>query len=212
MVDLGSGEAWRRLLYIPAVSASQGFVPIIWGEAVYTNGTTGLPIGTVNFGADGITISPDGKTLWFSTTGGRELYSVPTERLLDRSPYAELLAESAVRFHGQKGLSDGLETDSNGLVYAGSIEDNSIVTFDPKIGIVSQYSRDSRYSWTDTMSVGKDGYLYFTENQLWLGAAYHNGTDRRVKPYVLFRTPLVGNGTKIVQEAPSGNGNYSIKT
>jgi sugar lactone lactonase YvrE len=211
VVDLGSGKAWRRLVNIPAVSPTQGFVPTVWGEPVYTNGTTGMPISNVNFGADGIAISSDGKTLWFSTTGGRQLYSVPTARLLDQSPYAELLAEGSVQYHGEKGLSDGLESDSNGLVYAGDIEANSIVTFDPKTGVVSQYTRDPRYSWTDTMSVGNDGYLYFTENQLWRSPGYQGGVDRRVKPYVLFRTPLVGNGTKIVQSAPSGAGNYSMR-
>ena len=190
---------------LPSVSATQGFVPSIWGELVYTNGTNGMPIGNVNFGADGIAISPDGATLWYSTTGGRELYSVPTEVLRDQSPYAELRSQASVRYHTQKGLTDGMETDSNGLVYAGNIEDNAIVIFDPKTEVVSTFSRDPRYSWTDTFSVGNDGYLYFTENQLWRGAAYQGGVDRRVKPYVLMRCKLPGNGTKITQAAPTGN-------
>ncbi len=36
VVDLGAGTAWRYLKNIPAVSATQGFVPMIWGKSVYT--------------------------------------------------------------------------------------------------------------------------------------------------------------------------------
>jgi sugar lactone lactonase YvrE len=212
VVDLGTGEAWRRLMNLPSVSPTQGFVFSIWGEVVYSNGTTGMPISNVDFGADGIALSPDGKTLWYSTTGGRELYSVPTEYLRDRSPYAELRSQANVRYHTQKGLTDGMETDSNGLVYAGNMEDNAIIIFDPATEVVSTFSRDPRYSWTDTFAVANDGYIYFTENQLWLGAAYWGGVDRRKKPYVLFRCKLPGNGTKITQPAPGGGNSSSYMT
>jgi sugar lactone lactonase YvrE len=201
VVDLGAKTAWRHLQNIPAVSATQGFVPKIWGESVYTNGSNGL-LGNVNFGADGIALSADGQTLFFSTTGGRELYSVPTSNLRDNGSFSELKANGAVQYLGQKGYSDGLETDSNNNIYCGDMEDNSIAIYKPETGVVSVFVRDPRFSWTDTMSVATDGYLYFTENQLWLGAAFHGGVDRRQKPYVLFRVKLPGNGTKVVQKAP----------
>ena len=197
IVDLGSGEAWRHLINVPSVSPTVGFVPTIWGQQVYSNGTNGMPINTLAFGADGLSLSADKSTLFYSTTGGRELYSVPTSILLRQDPYSELIAQASVMNHGQKGLSDGLESDTNNNIYVGNMEDNSIAIFHPDTGIVSTFVRDPRFSWTDTMSVGADGYLYFTENQLWLGAAYHGGIDERVKPYVLFRAKLPGNGTKI---------------
>ena len=190
----------------PYVRATPGFVPTIWGQPVYSNGTTGMPIMNVNFGADGIALSLDGSTLYFSTTGGRELYSIATPLLRDNGPYSELMAQAAVHNHGQKGLSDGLETDSNGLIYVGNIEDNSIATFDPSTGTISTFVRDPRFSWTDTMSVAADGYIYFTENQLWRGPAYNGGMERRVKPYVLFRAKLPNGATKVQQSVPGGNG------
>lgn len=159
-------------------------------------------MGNVNFGADGIALSADGSTLYFKTTGGREMYSVPTARLRDQSPYAEILARGAVGFLGETGLTDGMETDSNDMIYGGNIEDNSIFQYNPSTGVISTFVRDPRFSWTDTMSVGNDGYLYFTENQLWLSSAYQGGVDKRVKPYVLFRTKLPNGGTKIIQNAP----------
>lgn len=204
VVDLGTGEAWRRLVNIPATQPTEGFVPTIWGEPVYTNGTTGMPIGNINFGADGITLSADLATLYFSTTGGRELHSVPTERLRDRSPYAEVLARGATNYLGQTGLKDGMETDTNNRIYAGNIEDNSISSYNPETGILETFVRDPRFSWTDTLSVA-NGYLYFTENQLWRSPAYNGGVDRRQKPYVLFRVQLPNGGTKLTQSAPGSN-------
>jgi sugar lactone lactonase YvrE len=95
-----------------------------------------------------------------------------------------------------------METDSNNNIYFGSMESNAIGIYAPNTGIFSTFVRDPRFSWTDTFSTGADGYLYFTENQLWRGPSYNQGVDKRVKPYVLFRVKLPNNGTKITQKAP----------
>jgi len=202
IVDLGTKEAWRHLIDAPSVSATTGFVPTIWGETVYSNATNGNFIGNVNFGADGIAISPDGETLYFSPTGGRAFYSVPTVNLRDRSPTSEIRANPAVNHINNRGLSDGMESDSNGYVYAGIIENNAIGIYFPQNGTQEIFARDPRFSWTDTFSVGADGFLYFTENQLWRLPAYWDGVERRVKPWVLFRVPLPDGGIKIMQPAP----------
>ncbi len=201
IVDLGTGKAWRHLKAIPPTEPSQGFVPTVWGQPVYTNGSNGTPIGNVNFGIDGVAISADGATFYFSTTGGRKLYSVPTARLRDNGPYSEILARASVQDLGEKGFSDGLESDTNNNIYCGDMEANQINIYHPDTGIVTQFTRDPRFSWTDTMSVATDGYIYFTENQLWRLPLFQ-GVDLRVKPYVLFRAKLPGNGTKITQPAP----------
>ena len=95
-----------------------------------------------------------------------------------------------------------MESDSNNNIYFGSMEANAIGIFTPATGQFSTFVRDPRFSWTDTFATGFDGYLYFTENQLWRGAAFNQGVDRRVKPYVLFRVKLPDGGTKVVQAAP----------
>ncbi len=56
---------------------------------------------------------------------------------------------------------------------------------------------DPRIGWTDSMAVATDGYLYFTENQLWRTPSHFPGTERRVRPFALFRAKLPGNGTKV---------------
>lgn len=93
---------------------------------------------------------------------------------------------------GQKDVGDGLESDSNGIVYAGSVETDSIVYYNPETGLVSIFARNPKIEWTDTFPVAGN-YLYFTENQLWRGAGQQGGVDKRVKPYAV---PLPNNATK----------------
>lgn len=195
IVDLGTGDSWRHLDGIPQVQAEFGFLVVIWGEPVYS--LSGKEITTRTFGADGIALSADGETLYWSVIGGRYLYSVPTARLRDRSVTSEIMAQASVANHLQKGVSDGLETDSNGLIYAPNLEDNSIEVFDPANGTISVFTRDPRLGWIDTLSVATDGYVYFTVNQIWRNPLFYPGTDRRVKPFVLFRAKMPGNATKV---------------
>lgn len=89
----------------------------------------GMPMGNLNFGVDGIALSADAHTLFFSTTGGRELYSVPTANLRDDGATSEQKANGAVTYLGSLGLSDAMETDSNNNIYRGDMEDNSIGIF-----------------------------------------------------------------------------------
>lgn len=48
------------------------------------------------------------------------------------------------------------------------------------------------------MSLADDGWLYVTANQLHRGPGYHNGTDLRRKPYVLFRTRVGRRPVRLV--------------
>ena len=180
--------------------AERQSVPFIWGEAVYSITSFGLPITRIIYGADGadgITLSADGEMLYWTAVGSRYLYSVPTALLRDNSPTAELLAQASIVSHAVIGISDGLETDSNGLVYTGNFEQNAINIFDPASGMTRVFVRDPRIGWTDSMFIATDGYVYFTENQLWRTPGHFPGTERRVRPFALFRARLPDNGTKV---------------
>lgn len=149
-VDLGSSESWRHLNNIPEVSAERGFVPFVWGQPLYYIPGPQQPLSTVPLGSDGIALSADGEELFFGPVGGRGLFSVPTARLRDRSVSSELMAQGAVRNLGQRGVSDGFETDSNGFIYMGNMEQNALVVFNPANGTISPWVRDPRISWIDT--------------------------------------------------------------
>ena len=109
-IDLGTSQSWRHLDNTPQVTSEPGFVPIIWGEVAYNFDASAGRLLQSSFGSDGIALSADGDTLYWCPIGSRTLYSVPTERLRDRGPTSELMAQQAVVSHGQKGISDGLET------------------------------------------------------------------------------------------------------
>lgn len=212
IVDLGSGESWRHLNGIAEVRPERGFVGYVWGNPLYYMPGPNQPWTTAPLGSDGIALSADGETLYFGPVGGRGLYSVPTERLRDRSPSSELLAQAAVNNRGNRGVGDGFETDTNGFLYMGNMEQNEIGFYNPKNASMTMFVRDPRISWVDTselsiteersgandwaVSVASDGYLYFTDNQLAFSKAFYPGTDRRQRPFALFRAKLPGNGTR----------------
>ena len=94
--------------------------------------------------------------------------------------------------HGEKGASDGLESDSQNRVYVTNYEQNAIQRRLPN-GIYETLVNDPRVLWPDTLSLAQDGYLYFIANQLHRQPQFHEGKDLREKPYSLFRTRIDAN-------------------
>ncbi|MBB3313444.1 sugar lactone lactonase YvrE [Rhizobium sp. BK196] len=188
VVDLATGKAFRRLTGDPSTSADKDFIGIIDGQKFMNRPKEGKP-SKIQIASDGIAISPDGETLYYSAVSGRHLYSVPTAALLDQS-VSEKQLSSKVKDLGLKGASDGLETDDKGRVYGGDYEHKSIRVLDK--GKWSTLIQSPQIEWPDTLSIAADGYLYFTANQLDKQAGFHQGVDKRKKPYKLFRIKIDG--------------------
>jgi len=109
-------------------------------------------------------------------------------------------------------VSDRFETDKNRYLYMGNMEQNEIGFYNPKNASMTMFIRDPRISWVDTsksnrtegasgatewtVSVASDGYLYFTDNQLAFSNVFYPGTDRRQRPFALFRFKLPSNGAR----------------
>jgi sugar lactone lactonase YvrE len=149
IVDLGTSESWRHLNHADSTKSDNKMVPFVWGEPVY--GSQGpLPFSYFAASTNGTTLSPDGETLYFGPFISRHLYSVPTSNLRDRTPTSEIRAQAAISDLGQKGWSDGFESDTNGLVYLGNAEQNAVVAFNPKNGTVTTLVRDPRINTVDT--------------------------------------------------------------
>jgi sugar lactone lactonase YvrE len=188
VMDVASGKAVRRLHGDKSTSPDPDFVPVVEGkQALITKGPDGSAK-TLTVASDGIALSADGKTLYFCPLSSRHLYSVPTDLLRDPNVSEAQLA-AVVKDLGEKGASDGLEADANGAVYAGDYEHNSIRKRLAD-GSWQTIVHDPRVLWPDTLSVGPDGYLYFTVNQLQRQAGFHNGKDLRDKPYSLLRVKI----------------------
>lgn len=187
VMDLATGKATRRLTGDRSTSPEPGFVPVVEGETLLQRHEDGSTA-PFSVASDGITLSPDGKTLYYSPLSGRHLYAVSTELLRDPGVSEAQLA-AAVKDAGEKGASDGLEADANGAVYAGDYERNSIRKREPN-GEWRTLAHGPQILWPDTLSVGPDGYLYFTVNQLNRQPGFHGGKDLRQKPYALLRVRI----------------------
>lgn len=187
VVDLASGESWRKLNDHPSTKAESqsSFLPMVEGQPFLERPANGAPK-PVTMGADGIALSADGTRLYYCPLVSRQLYSVPTDLLANRASSESDVSKAVVNEGNKGGGADGLECDSENRVYATSYEHNSIVRRDQN-GQYETIAHDPRMLWPDTMSLATDGYLYFTCNQLHRQARYQGGQDRRRKPYTLFR-------------------------
>jgi len=190
VVDLESGESWRRLNNHPSTKAEniQTFLPIVEGVPFLEHQQNGKVKQGASMGADGIAISSDGSRLYYCPLGSRKIYSVSTDVLVDRNiSYQDVVA--TVNDHGDRGgASDGLESDSEGNIYSTNYEHNSIMRLRQSDQLWETLVHDPRLLWPDSLALAMDGYLYVTANQLHRQSRFNReGNDRRQKPYTLFR-------------------------
>jgi sugar lactone lactonase YvrE len=193
VVDLASGQSWRRLNDHLSTRPDLSFVPTVEGEILQLRLSKQPPM-RFAVGSDGIAMSPDGKTLFYCALTTRHLYTVSVDALVDRNK-SDVEVASTVKDLGEKGgASDGLESDAQGRVYLSDYEHNSIRRWTTG-NEIETLVHDPRVLWPDTLSLAADGYLYFTANQIERQGSFHNGQDLRQKPYVLFRLKV--DGTRI---------------
>jgi sugar lactone lactonase YvrE len=193
VIDLASGEAWRKLDGHPSVLPESNFVPNVEGEPALRR-----PPGTreekpIQVASDGIALSPDGRTLYYSPLSGRTVYLVPTDVLNDRNASDPTAGFDAVKKVASKPSgNDGLLCDDQGRIYTTDYEDNCIRRIDPQTGAVEVIAQDERLLWPDTLSLTSDGQLLITASQLNRQPGYHHGRDLRQQPYVIWKLPIDG--------------------
>lgn len=187
VVDLASGESWRKLHDHPSTKAEEPttFLPIVEGRPFMERQPDGKTK-PLKMGADGIAISADGSRLYYCPLASRRLYSVATDALVDRSIDDSAVAATVTDEGDKGGGADGLESDAAGYIYATNYEHQAILRRRSG-GEWETVVHDPHLMWTDTLSVAADGYLYVTANQLHRQSKYQKGKDLRQKPYTLFR-------------------------
>jgi sugar lactone lactonase YvrE len=190
VVDLATGEAWRRLHHHPSTKAvtPPDLRLVVEGREFLERDADGST-SPVTMGSDGIAISADGARLFYCPLISRRWYSVSTDALWDRDLDEDAVAATVVDEGDRGSTSDGLETDDAGRLYSTAVEANAVFRRLPD-GSWETVVHDHRLLWPDTMSVAADGYLYVTANQLHRQAQFRGGQDQRRKPYALFRTPI----------------------
>ena len=173
----------------PSTKAEPGFLPIVESRPLYDRPEPGT-VKPLKMGSDGIAISHDGKRLYYCPLCGRHLFSVSTDALADEKMSPADVAKT-VQDHGEKGASDGLESDAQGRVYCTDYEHNAIQRLKTD-GTVELVATSPHLIWPDTLSLAADGHLYFTANQLDRMKRFHDGKDLRQKPYLLMRIKVDG--------------------
>ncbi|HJT85180.1 MAG TPA: L-dopachrome tautomerase-related protein [Nitrososphaeraceae archaeon] len=192
VVDLASGESWRRLHDHPSTKAEdlKNFLPIVEGRPFLEHQPDGTVKQAAGMGSDGIAISASGSRLYYCPLGSRKLYSVSTDALTDRSLEDQKVIDTIIDEGDRGGASDGLESDNAGYIYSTNYEHNAILRRQFNGIEWETLVHDPRLLWPDTLSVAMDGYLYVTANQLHRQARYQKGKDLRRKPYTLFRVRI----------------------
>lgn len=158
VVDLPGGQARRVLDGHPSTQPEKGVVVKTDGRELRR------PDGRkVEFAADSIALSPDGRHLYWKALTGRTLYRIPTEAL-DNSRLSPRELESRVQRVGESEPTDGLWFDKRGRLYLSAIEDNAVKVRDG--GRDTTLVQDSRLRWPDTFSEGPDGKIYVTSSHI----------------------------------------------
>ncbi|MFL5707305.1 MAG: L-dopachrome tautomerase-related protein [Ktedonobacteraceae bacterium] len=185
VVDLASGQSWRRLHEHPSTKAEKGFLPVVEGQPFMLRPPDGPPQ-PYRSGVDGIAISNDGARLFYSPLMGRRLFSVSSDALVNRAIDDATVATTIVDEGEKGGGGDGMESDAANGVYTTNYEHNAILRRQPD-GLYETLVHDPRLLWPDTLSLATNGYLYFTVNQLHRGPRFQRGKDLRERPFGLFR-------------------------
>jgi sugar lactone lactonase YvrE len=183
VVDLATGQSWRRLNDHPSTRAVPAFLPFVEGRPLMQR-KPGQKPKPLTLGSDGIAISADGETLYYCPLASRRLYSVSVDALSNPKG-SESSVAATVKDLGEKGASDGLETDAKNRVYLTEVEGNAVARRWPD-GRIETVVHDPRLLWPDTLAVA-NGWVYVTANQLHRQKDYNNPKELRVTPYSLYR-------------------------
>ncbi|MGD0675936.1 MAG: L-dopachrome tautomerase-related protein [Polyangiaceae bacterium] len=184
VVDLDSRKSWRRLVNHRSVRPDPGFLAIVEGRPLYRQSPGGAAA-PFACGIDAIEVSPDGKTIYYSPLASRRLYSVSADAL-SNADLPDAAVAATVRDLGEKGASDGMVMAAGGRLYIADYEANAVVRRNLD-GTMETVATDPRLLWPDSMSIGPDGFLYVTANQLERQPAFEKSRDLRQPPYALFR-------------------------
>ena len=119
-------------------------------------------------GADGIALSGDKQTLYWTNLTGNVQYALDTALLRDFNTSEEQLRTAVKRVATLPSNTDGMVSDRDGNLFMSALQLDGVMLLDAKTGQVSTYVSHPEMSWEDTLGWGPDGSLYLTSNHLHL--------------------------------------------
>jgi sugar lactone lactonase YvrE len=117
----------------------------------------------VEFSADGVALSRDGRYLYWQAVKGKTLYRVPTEVLHDTTLSVEQAGERVEKVM-EHGPADGLHFDRAGRLLITAVEEHSIKAWDG--ASLTTLLHEPGLRWPDTFAEGPDGSIYLTDSRI----------------------------------------------
>ena len=159
VVDFKTGHAQRLLNRHASVLPESGV-------KVFSNGAEVWAGNPLLVGINGIALSPDARTLYWTVTAGEHAFAIPTQILRDAKASEQQVSAAIAPLGKVGGNTDGIVTDKRGQLYITDVTNNGIVRYNPKTKTMRLIASDPHVSWPDTAAITADGHLVFTSSQL----------------------------------------------
>ncbi|KQQ26177.1 hypothetical protein ASF53_21515 [Methylobacterium sp. Leaf123] len=208
VVDLDSGSAKRILSGDPSTMPDKSVTVSYDGKPLRRPDGRG-----VEFAADGIALSNDGKTLYWQAIKGKTLYSLPTDALTGwaaASVVPDTLTDkslsSKIARVGENGVADGLLiARRDGRMYVTSPQDNAVKVRDLSGGKdgLTTLVQDPSLRWPDTFGEGPDGTIYVTTSHIQDSADYKPGAPISLPTELWAIKPPAPDATGSTRTAPA---------
>lgn len=184
VIDLETGRS-RRVLEGSQFTRAEDTPMVIDGREILLGGDP------AKIGVNPITVDPTNTWVYFAPMTGSAMYRVQTIDLLDES-LDEAVLEARVERYGDKPISDGSTVDADGNVYITAMTDNAIGVTKPDGTYEVLFQSDEDLPWPDGFSLGVDGYVYATVNELHRSPVLNGGEDASIGTYQIVRFPALG--------------------
>jgi sugar lactone lactonase YvrE len=112
------------------------------------------------------------------------LWSLPAKLLKEGA--TERAIATAIQRVGEKPVSDGICTDTEGNHYITNLKDNAIDVLISD-GKLSHLIKDNRLIWSDSLSFGEPSWLCIAVNRLNRSLLLNPQTDEGKPPYLIVR-------------------------
>ncbi len=196
VVDLQRGGARRVLDGHPSTQPEKDVVVKADGQALRRTDGRG-----VEFAADSIALSSDGRILYWKALTGRTLYRIETDALVNPG-LSDKDLEAHVKRADETEPTDGLWIDRRGRLYLSAIEQDAVKVRDGDR--VTTLVQDKRLRWPDTFSEGPDGTIYVTSSRIQDMSWFKPETGPRLETQ-LWRIEGTGGVSEAEKASPSGH-------
>lgn len=163
--DIKANKA-KRVLSAPEWVNDEAFSFQIHGREVLKP-KEGKP-NPMKTGADGIALSGDKKTLYWTNLTGQRLLALPTALIRDFTKTEDEVKAAVKVVATLPSNTDGMTADRDNNLYMTALTKNGIMKRDAKSGSITMLAARDDISWPDTLAWGPGGSLYLVSNHLHL--------------------------------------------